>query len=462
MVGLSSGASKCVAVLGAGATGLTAAYRLTKLGHSVRVFEQANRVGGAVRTERVGGWLIEAGPNSLLSGDTGVAKLIGELGVAGETVAASPAAKNRYIVRHGRLFPVPLSPGALLKSGLFPVTGKLRMLMEFGARKRVRTTDVSIAEFVRSHFGDACVDYALDPFVSGIYAGDANRLSTRYGFPKLWAMEQRSGSLLRAQQTLAQERRSRGEMSPGIFSFRGGLQVLTDALAAQIPRGAITLNASLDAVLPGEKWNVIWHEGEATHSQSFDAVVVALPAPALAQLRVGPLGERPLAALAAVEHATVSSLFLGFAREQVQHPLDGFGVLVPHVERRSSLGVLFSSTLFPGRAPAGQVALTVIAGGTRRPDLAALPTDRLVAAVQTDLGELLAVSGEPTFVRHTAWPRSIPQYNVGHDQFLGAISAAESAHAGLFIGGQARDGISLPACLLAGEKLAARVAAWRN
>jgi oxygen-dependent protoporphyrinogen oxidase len=201
---------------------------------------------------------------------------------------------------------------------------------------------------------------------------------------------------------------------------------------------------------------VIWNHADTTHTQSFDAIVVALPAHALARLRIGSLGERPLAALDGIEHPPVSSLFLGFRREQVAHPLDGFGVLVPAVENRSVLGVLFSSSLFPNRAPAGHIALTAMVGGTRQPELAALPTNQLLARIRPDLAQLLGVAGEPVFMRHTFWPRAIPQYNLGHEQYVASMALLERNQPALFIGGQARDGISVPACVAAGEQLAVR------
>jgi oxygen-dependent protoporphyrinogen oxidase len=175
----------------------------------------------------------------------------------------------------------------------------------------------------------------------------------------------------------------------------------------------------------------------------------------LVKLAVGAdAAARPLSTLAEMEHASVASLYLGFRRDQVTHPLDGFGLLIPSVEKRAVLGVIFSSTLFAGRAPEGHVALTVMAGGTRRPDLAALAPDALLAAVQSDLAMLLGVRGEPVFLRHHAWQRAIPQYNLGHERFLGAITRSETDHPGLFIGGQARDGIGLPDCAAAGLRLA--------
>lgn len=450
---------KTIAILGAGITGLTAAHRLARLGHRVRVFEAGDRVGGAIRTEHVDGWMIEAGPNSLLGGEPVVTALLDELGLAAQCIPANPAAKNRYIVRRGRPIAAPLSPPALLGSALFSAGAKLRIAREMFAPRRVRTIDLSLEEFVRGHFGREAVDYGLNPFVSGVYAGDPRKLSARYAFPKLWALEQSHGSFLRGQMDAAKARKAVGGAAPVPVSFRRGLQTLPDALAARLPAGTLQLRARVEGLIPGAPWNLIWTDGTATQTEKCDVVLAALPAPALAQLRFGTLGERPLASLDAIEHPPVASLFLGYRREQVGHPLDGFGMLVPEVEQRSTLGVLFSSTLFPGRAPDGHVALTVLLGGTRQPQNARLPADKLLAAIERDLAELLGVRGTPVFQHHTFWPRAIPQYNLGHEVHLETMAAAERAHPGLIIGGQARDGISLPACLVAGEKLAAQAAA---
>ena len=448
--------AKSIAVLGAGVTGLTAAFRLSQRGHRVRIFEASGRVGGAVRTELTGGWLIESGPNSLLSGEPALTALINDLGLAADVATANPAAKNRYLVRGGRPLAAPISPPAFLGTSLFSFRAKMQLLGEIFTRRRVRTSDISLEEFIRFHFGQELVDYGLNPFVGGVYAGNPKKLSARHSFPQLWEIEQQHGSIIRGQIAAAKAKKAAGIPRSGIISFTRGLQMIPDALAARLPAGALTLNARLEALVPGAPWSVIWHDGTTAHTEQFDAVVSALPAPALAQVRFGTLGERPLAALDAIEHPPVSSLFLGYRREQVAHPLDGFGVLMPEVEQRSTLGILFSSSLFAGRAPEGHVALTVMAGGARQPEIARLPAEKMLAAVERDLRELLGVSGAPVFQRHAYWPRAIPQYNLGYESYLETMAACERAHPGLFLGGQARDGIALPACLAAGEKLAAR------
>lgn len=445
-----------VAVIGGGITGLAAAYRLTQAGHPVRLFEAGPRLGGAIRTEQTDGWLIEAGPNSFQENSRVVAELIRELGLESERVVANPLAKNRFIVRRGRLCPAPLSPPALLSTPLFSVGGKLRLLGEVFQRPRRRMGDISLADFVQDHFGPEIVDYALNPFVSGVYAGDPRKLSARHAFPKLWECEQRHGSLIRGQIALAKARRAAGHPRSTIISFRSGLQSLVNALTLQLPAGTIELNTRVERLLPGPRWQLVWSRGGDAHTEEFARVLLAVPAASLAQLTFGSLAERPLALLDAIEHPPVASLFLGFRRDQIRHALNGFGALVPAVEKRQILGVLFSSTLFPDRAPADHVALTVMVGGAIRPDLVQRSIDEITAAVLPDLNDLLGVSGAPVFRRLQVWPRAIPQYQLGYERFLDAIGASEKAYPGLMVGGQVRDGIALPSCLESGLAMADR------
>jgi oxygen-dependent protoporphyrinogen oxidase len=435
-----------IAVVGAGLTGLSAAYALTQRGLRVKLFEASAHIGGVIQSERSDGWLIERGRTT--------SALITALGLDSERAIANPAAKKRFIVRDGKLCPIPMSPPALFRTPLFSFRSKWRLFAELFTRPRMRTHDLALAAMIEEHFGPEIVEYALNPFVSGVYAGNPSHLSARHAFPSLWEGEQTHGSLIRAQIAQAKARRKRGDPRAAIISFRNGLQTLTDALGAHLPVETLELRAKVLSLTPGPPWRVTWARAGDTHVGEFSAVISALPAEPLSQLDIGLTANRPLAELADIPHPPIASLFLGFSRSQIAHPLDGFGVLIPAREQRKILGVLFSSSLFAGRAPDDHVALTVLAGGTQRPELIRLGTDELAAELLPELNALLGITGDPVFQRLQLWPRAIPQYNLGHERFTDSIRSCCKLHSGLYIGGQVSDGISLPNCLAAGQKLA--------
>ncbi len=435
-----------VAVVGGGVTGLAAAYRLHSRGHLVTVYEAAPRVGGVVRTERREGYLAEAGPNTLTEPEPLVAALLEELGLAGRRVEAAEAARTRYVVRGGRPVALPSSPRDLLTTRAFSLRAKLTILAEPFLRRGEPAGEESVAGFVRRRLGGEVLDYAADPFVAGIYAGDPAALSMRHALPRLYALEREYGSLVRG--AFARGRRS---LRP--FSFPDGLGEIPLALAARLG-DRIRSDAPVQTIAhaaPG--WLVRGADDETRH----DAIVLAVPAHAFATLRMeGPSGAR-LAELAAIPHAPVAVVTLGFRRGDVAHRLDGFGVLVPAVEQRRLLGTLFSSTLFPGRAPPGHVTLTTFVGGARQPDLAALEAGAMVALVQEELAELLGARGEPTFRHVVRWSRAIPQYVLGYERWLDLMAEIERGNPGLFLAGSYRGGVALGDALRSSLEVAMRV-----
>ena len=446
-----------VAVLGAGITGLTAAWQLRAAGFATTVFEKSSRVGGAIGTFRQDGWLHELGPNSLLESSPEVGRFIENIGLAERRLYAAPEARKRYIVRGGRPVAMPGSPGSFLTTPLFSSRAKFALLGEPFRRRAAADAEESVAQFVERRLGTEFLDYAVNPFVGGVYAGDPRRLSVRHGFPKLHALEQEHGSLIRG--ALARRNTSGGPKGR-MFSFPQGMEELPLALARALG-DAVQLRAVVRSIRPqGAGWDLlIERDGRRQHAH-FSAVVCALPADALAELpfESAPLAER-LTALREIEHPPVTSVFTGFRREDVAHPLDGFGLLVPEVEHGRVLGTLFSSTLFPGRAPAGHVGLTSFVGGSRQPELARLPDADLIEVVRSELARLLGVRRHPVFVHVHRWARAIPQYTLDYARHKETVVAFERSAPGLFIGGNCRDGISLANCIESGRRLATAVAA---
>ena len=449
-----------VAVIGGGLTGLVAAHRLAAQGAQTVLFEASGTTGGVIRSEREGAWLAEAGPNTLLDSAPAARSLLDELGLSTRVLRAGPSAKNRYIVRGGRPLPLPSGPAGFVFTRLFSLRAKLRLLREPFIRPAPADAEESLADFALRRLGREFLDYAVDPFVSGVYAGDPARLSVKAAFPKLQALEQAHGSLIRG--ALAKRNASAGPKG-SILSFPEGLAELPATLTAGLggrvrtgtPIAGVRRTASGHFRLIGPAPGL----GE----ELWDTVALALPSSPLAEFRFeDEAADReplPMSAAALSPHPPLASVFLGFRRDSVAHPLDGFGVLAPSVERRGILGVLFSSSLFPERAPQGAVALTVMIGGVRQPEKALLGDEALTALACTELNALLGVSGTPIHRRIHRWPRAIPQYTAAIHGLRRRAAEVEAAFPGLLIGGQAVDGVALGACIEAGEKLAGRALA---
>jgi oxygen-dependent protoporphyrinogen oxidase len=452
---------KPVAIVGGGITGLTAAFRLRQKDIPVTLYEASDRLGGVIQTLRRDGYLAEFGPNTILETSPKVAALVEDAGLAGRRLYSDPAANNRYLVRDRRVIKMPESPFGFILTPLFSPAAKLRLLLEPFVRPSDPAREESVAQFVSRRLGREFLDHAIDALVGGIYAGDPQKLSVPQAFPKLHALEQKYGSLIKGQILGARERKRNAEVAkPNAkkLSFDEGLQVLPDTLGAKLADDIRLRTPVRKLTQSAEDWLV--HSAAQGTGSEHSAVVYAATAFGLSQMEIETREPVRISSLADIHYPPVASVVLGFRREDVAHPLDGFGMLIPRVGGFRILGTIFSSSLFPGRAPAGCVTLTSYLGGARQPEMAQKSPEELFEITREDLRVLLGVTGKPTFQHHILYPRAIPQYEIGYARFKEAMSAAETDAPGLFFAGHYREGISVSDCIVSGHEVAERVAKY--
>ena len=452
-----------VIVVGAGISGLTVAYFLRRAGMSVTVLDPGDAPGGTMQTIKDGEWMVETGPNSALETTPLFGEMFDGLGIAGERLYADPRGERRYILRDAVLHPLPMSPGAFLASSLWSTAGKLRLMKEPFVGRAVE--EETVAQFVRRRLGEEFLEYAINPFVAGVYAGDPASLSVRAAFPKLYALEEKYGGLIRGMVRGAGERKKRAEKAKDrarMFSFRTGMQTFPLALGRYLGDGlrlqcAATSVGRNDAPGSPPAFTVRYRRGGETGSLEAPAVVLAVPA-YIAGDFVRPFSESLGEALCRIFYPPVAEVFLGFPESRVGRPLDGFGYLIPEKEKRTILGTIWSSALFPGRAPAGHVALTTFVGGARQPLVAALDDRDLTRTVVSELRSLMGITGDPVYAKIIRWEKAIPQYNLGHLALMDGIRGLERQVPGLYLCGNYRGGIAVGDCLMSGESLARRIA----
>jgi len=447
-----------IGVIGAGIAGLTAAYRLSQDDHSVLLFETRGRAGGVIGSIRRDGFLVETGPNSLRSTPF-LHGLVQELDLEAERVWADDRASRRYVVRDGHPVPLPTSVTRFLTTDLLSTRAKLRLLGEpFVPARSNAPINESLADFTRRRLGPEVLEYAVAPFVGGVYAGDPEQLSARHTFAQLVKWEENYGSLFWG--ALRDGSDSSEDVPAGLFSFREGLETLPRALGDRLD-GSIKYEVSVTGLHRHEGGWQVQTDASESAAHEVDGVVSTVPLHRLRSLDLDtPVDCSPLDD---VEYPPVQVVALGYEREQVDHPLDGFGMLVPPVETNFDvLGTLFSSSLFPGRAPEGHVLLTTFVGGARAPKLARRDDPAIQSVVERDLNQLLGVSGDPVFSRHVHWSRAIPQYTPGYGAVKKTLEALETDHPGLVFAGNYRQGVSVGDTAQSGRDAADRLLESRS
>ena len=453
-----------IVIIGGGISGLAAAYRMRQAvpDAAIALLEADDRVGGKVRTERADGFTLEAGPNGFLDSKSSTIQLCRDLGLGDRLrVASEGSRKNRYLFLNGELQKLPGDPLGLLRTPLLTIRGKLAMLAEpFRRRPGRLPAEESVAEFSRRRFGREAADIFVDALVTGIHAGDPERLSVRAAFPRLVKLEAEAGSVLRGFLRAAKVKkrlaRERGEASQPqrMWSFDGGLGVLIDALRDSLGT-IVRTGVGVRSIGRAEAGYIV--RGDGNDRWPADVVVHAAPASAQAET-LRDLDPALAAELATVKFTPVHVVLLGYRIQDAPFAPDGFGYIAPQNTRRDVLGVQWCSAIFPGRAPPGMVLWRALCGGINRPDVAAWPDGELVAAVHREMQLAMKVTAAPVFARVVRWPQAIPQYEVGHMARLERLDALAARHPGLILAGNSHRGVALNDCTEQAEWIAMRVA----
>lgn len=481
----SSKARHRIVIVGGGISGLAAAHRLTEharahdLTLEVLLLESSARLGGTIRTYTRDGFLLEGGPDAFISEKPEALTLSKQLGLESHLLETNAAHRRSFIVRAGRLRPVPegfqlLAPSRFwpfVTTDIFSWAGKARMALELFLPRRATVAaqegevdDESLAGFVRRRFGREALERMAQPMVGGIYTADPEQLSLRATMPRFLDMERNDRSIIRAMwrarrsnTTDAETRSTSGARYSLFLSFDGGMQMLTDRLAQALPHGTARLDTRVEAIeYDGQtkRWKLRIGANKTTRVDEVieaDAVCLALPAYASAQL-LGDVDAQLAAELAAIPYASTATVNLAFRRADIPHPLDGFGFVVPFIERRKVIACTFSSVKFSGRAPEDHALLRAFVGGALQPEMYALDEEQMIAAVREDLRALLGIERAPLFAHVERWPRSMAQYHLGHLARVARIRQQLRRFPTLQLAGNAYGGgAGIPDCIRSGH-----------
>lgn len=460
-----------VVVIGGGISGLAAAHRLIELNPrlDLTLIEASDRLGGTLRTEEREGFLLERGPDSFITEKPEAVALAKRLGIESQLIETNPNHRRSFIVRNGRLRSVPegfqlLAPSRIwpfLTTDIFSLAGKIRMAGDLVLPRRTTNglSDESLASFVRRRLGREALERMAQPMVGGIYTADPERLSLRATLPRFLDMERDHRSVVLAMlrkarsQTKADQSGTSGARYGLFLSFDYGMEVLVQVLKQKISRCEVKLNTKVAAIERERGWKSKTDKEESIEA---DAICLAVPAYVAAQLLTH-VNQTLAAQLNQIKYASTATINFAYRREAIQHPLDGFGFVVPFVEKRSLIACTFSSVKFPGRAPDDHVLLRAFVGGALQPEMFALEEPEMLARVENDLREFLGITSNPLFAEVSKWQNSMPQYEVGHLDRVASIENSVHDLPGLALAGNAYRGAGIPDCIRSGETAAQRL-----
>lgn len=451
--------NKKIIVIGAGISGLTTAYLLSKKGYDVTIIEKNISVGGSIESVIENGFLFDRGPNSALETTPVIGQLIRELELEHELLYASKQANKRYILRDNKLHSLPTSPQGLIKTKLFSGKAKLRLMAEPFIGRSNDGYYQSLAEFVKRRLGQEFLDYAINPFVAGVYAGRPEDLSVKSAFPKLYALEEKYGGLIIGTIRSIRERKKRAEVakqSAKMLSFKSGMIVLPKAIEKYFGNNILLSSevTSVDKTQNG--FSVSYQQNGTTNKIDCDAVLSTIPVYAASNIFTK-FDKEFKAHADAIYYPPVLVYYLVYDKKNIKQVLDGFGFLIPAKENKSFLGALWSSIIFSDRSDESKAAFTLFIGGSRNPGFVNEERASILKKARKEFEELMGITAEPIFTSERFWEKAIPQYNLGYIEHERFFDDFEKRNPGLFISGNFRGGISVGDCVKNADLVANKV-----
>jgi len=462
-----------IIVIGGGITGLSAAHRLVelcakkKLPLELSVLEASDRIGGVIATRHNSEFLIEEGPDSFITNKPWAIELCRRLGLDSQIIHTNDENRRTYVVHEGRLVPLPdgffmMAPSRFmpfLTSPLFSWRGKLRMLLDLFMPRAGQLDDESLASFVIRRLGREALERVAQPMISGIYTADPEKLSLRATMPRFLEMEEQHGSLIRAMLSEQKFEKQLNKAESGaryslFVSLKNGMQSLIDTLAARLPEGSVKLNHTMKSLESTDRgWNLITDKKIEVHA---DSVIITIPSYSAAKLVEG-LDPSLAEDLSKIEYASSTVVNLAYKTEDISHSLYGFGFVTPMIEKRPLIACSFSSVKFAGRAPEGFALLRCFVGGAIQPEILEFDDSKLIETSHRELVSLLEIKDQPVFATVHRYPKSMPQYHVGHLDLVAKINYKAGRHKGLVIAGNAYGGVGIADCVHSGERAAEAV-----
>jgi oxygen-dependent protoporphyrinogen oxidase len=449
-----------IVIIGAGISGLTAAYLLYKEGADVTVLEQKDAVGGSIETVEENGFLFDRGPNSGLETTPLIGRLVQELKLNNQFVYANKEGNKRYILRNGILHALPMSPPAFIKSKLFSNKAKIRLMREPFVGKSKDGYYQSIAKFVTRRLGKEFLDYAINPFVAGVYAGRPEELSVKSAFPKLYALEEEYGGLITGTIRSIRKRKKSKEVSKQsakMFSFKDGMKVLPESITKKLGQRVKTGVEVLSIRKTSEgKYGVTYKDSDLNLTLLADVVLSTIPAFKAADL-FGHFDEELVKHLNEIYYPPVLVVYLVYDKSEIGQPLDGFGFLIPEKEEKSFLGAIWSSVIFPNRTDEKRAAFTLFIGGSRDAGFVDDVEQNVINRSRKEFEEIMGIKSPPIHTSKRFWTKAIPQYNIGYVEHENYFDHFEKDNLGIILSGNYRGGISVGDCIKNAELVVQKI-----